>query len=108
MSVSNEFLDYVLDQFREWGEISVRKMFGGAGLYREGKMFGLVADDTVYLKVDETNRAQYEAAGSRPFKPWEYKPMVMSFWELPPDVFECPPELAQWADASLSIQRRAQ
>ncbi|WP_372805949.1 TfoX/Sxy family protein [Pontiella sp.] len=104
MSVSNEFLEYVLDQFSSWGDVSVRKMFGGAGLYRQGKMFGLVANDVVYLKVDATNRAKYEAAGSAPFKPWEDKPMTMSFWELPADVFEQPEELIAWAEESLAIQ----
>ncbi|MDF7824716.1 TfoX/Sxy family protein [Pontiellaceae bacterium B12227] len=104
MPVSNEFLEYVLDQFSIWGEVSVRKMFGGAGLYREGKMFGLVADDVVYLKVDETNQAKYETAGSAPFKPWDDKPMVMSYWELPADVFEQPDELILWAQESLAIQ----
>ena len=51
MAVSNDFLEYVLDQFSAWGEVTVRKMFGGAGLYRDGKMFGLVADNVAYLKV---------------------------------------------------------
>ena len=102
MSVSNEFIEYVLDQFRDWGGVSARKMFGGAGLYRDGKMFGLIADDVVYLKVDETNREQYEAAGCVPFKPWDDKPMVMSFWELPADVFETPGELIEWAQESLA------
>lgn len=105
MSVSDEFMEYVCDQFRAWGDVSVRKMFGGAGLYCEGEMFGLVADDVVYLKVDETNRGKYEAAGSRPFKPWRDKPTVMSFWELPPDVFEDPGALAEWAEESLAIQQ---
>ena len=30
-------------------------MFGGGGVYHDGVMFGLVASDTLYLKVDETN-----------------------------------------------------
>ena len=56
MSISDEFVDYVIDQLSDWGEVSARKMFGGAGLYREGAMFGLIADDVAYLKVDDTNR----------------------------------------------------
>lgn len=56
MAVSNDYLEYIVDQLLAWGEVTVRKMFGGAGLYRDGKMFGLVADDVVYLKVDDSNR----------------------------------------------------
>jgi len=44
MAVSDEFVDYIIDQFVAWGEVSARKMFGGAGLYCDGAMFGLMAD----------------------------------------------------------------
>ena len=106
MSVSNEFLEYVLDLFSSWGAVSARKMFGGAGLYRDGKMFGLVADDVVYLKVDDTNRKKYEAVDSEPFQPFKDKPMTMSYYELPAEVFERPEELFSWAAESLEIQMK--
>jgi len=106
MSVSNEFLEYIRDQLREWGDVSVRRMFGGAGLYRDGKMFGLVADDVVYLKVDKTNREKYEAAGSGPLKPFDDHKTVLSFYEVPPDIFESPVEFMEWVDESLTIQKK--
>jgi len=106
MPVSDEYLDYVLDLFSGWGGVSVRKMFGGAGLYRDGKMFGLVADDEAYLKVDDTNRAQFEMAGSGPFKPYPDKPETMSYYNIPPDVLETPDELVEWAKQSLAIQKK--
>lgn len=53
MAVSDDFLNYVLDQLSRWGHVTVRRMFGGAGLYRDGKMFGLIADDIAYLKADD-------------------------------------------------------
>ncbi len=49
MAVSDEFVDYVIDQLAGWGEVSARKMFGGAGLYCDGAMFGLIADDVQYV-----------------------------------------------------------
>ncbi len=106
MAVSNDFLEYVRDQLREWGEVSVRKMFGGAGLYRDGKMFGLVADDVVYLKVDDTNLGNYEAAGSGPLRPFDDQKTMLSFYEVPADIFESPVELVEWADESLAIQKK--
>jgi len=66
--VSDDYLDYVLDLYSTWGGVSVRKMFGGAGLYREGRMFALIADDTVYLKVDDSNRPVYEERGCLPLQ----------------------------------------
>ena len=106
MTVSNDFLEYVLDQFLAWGEVSARRMFGGAGLFRDGKMFGLVADDVVYLKVDETNRDKFVAAGSAPFKPFRDRPTMMSFFEAPPEIFENREELMEWAEESLAIQKK--
>jgi len=106
MAVSDEFLTYVLEQFAEWGEVTARKMFGGAGLYRDGVMFGLIADDVVYLKVDDTNREDFIRAGSSPFKPYPGKSTMMPYYEIPPDVLESPTLLAQWAERSRSIQRK--
>ena len=106
MAVSDEYLTYVLDQLGAWGKVQARKMFGGVGLYRDSKMFGLIADDVAYLKVDDSNREAFEDAGSSPFKPFPDKPTTMSYFAIPPDVLECPEELAQWAERSLAIQMK--
>lgn len=106
MPVSDEYLAYILDQLSAWGDVSARKMFGGAGLYRDGKMFGLIADDAGYLKVADANRAQFEQAGCEPFKPYEDKPTTMSYYEIPPDVLEDPSRLIEWAQQSLAIQKK--
>ncbi len=106
MAVSDNFLEYILDLFSAWGKVSARRMFGGAGLYRDGKMFGLVADDVAYLKVDETNKEIFLAAGSSPFKPYPDKPATMSYFEIPPDILENPEKLLEWAKESLAIQKK--
>jgi len=104
MGVSDEFVEYVIDQFRVWCEVQVRKMFGGAGLYRDGVMFGLIADDVAYLKVDDSNREEYVQAGSSPFQPFPDKKMTMtSYYEIPPGVLENPDELGRWAQRSLAV-----
>ena len=93
MSVSDEFVEYVLDQRSRWGGVTSRKMFG------------LIADDVAYLKVDDSNRKDFVEAGSSPFKPYPDKSMTMSYFEVPPDVLDDPEELVQWADRSLAIQK---
>ena len=105
MSVSEEFIEYVLDQFSRWRHVTARKMFGGAGLYRDGRMFGLIADDVAYLKVDDSNRKEFVEAGSSPFKPYPDKPTTMSYFEVPPDILDDPEELVEWAERSLAIQK---
>ena len=108
MAVSDEFADFVVDQLSGWGEVSVRRMFGGAGLYCEGVMFGLVADDVAYLKVDDSNRKDFVKAGSSPFNPYpdKVKTTVMSYYEIPADVLEDRDELARWAQCSLAVARK--
>ena len=106
MAVSNDFIEFVLDQFSEWDGVTARRMFGGAGLYRDGKMFGLVADDVAYLKVDETNKDKFLATGSSPFKPYPNKSTTMPYFEIPANILENPEELIEWAEESLSIQKK--
>jgi DNA transformation protein len=104
MAVSDDFMNFVLDQLSSWGDVCARRMFGGAGLYCEGKMFGLIADDVVYLKVDDSNRKDFIKAGSSPFNPYPDKSTVMSYYEIPPEVLENSEELSHWAQRSLDIQ----
>ena len=106
MAVSDEFLDYVVEQLAQLGAVAVRKMFGGAGLYCDGKMFGLVADDVPYLKVDDSNRDDFVKAGAGPFIPFPDKTTAMPYYEIPADVLEDPATLAQWALRSLAVARK--
>jgi len=108
MAASDEFVDYVVEQLSRWGEVSVRRMFGGAGLYREGTMFAVVADDVAYLKVDDSNRDDFVRAGSAPFEPYpdKIKTTIRTYFEIPPDVLEDPVELAQWAQRSWVVARK--
>lgn len=106
MAVSNDFIEYILGQLSSWGEVTVRKMFGGAGLYLDGDIFGIVANDVAYLKVDETNRGKFLLAGSAPLKPFPNRPTVLSYFEIPPEILENPDELIEWAEESLFIQKK--
>ena len=108
MAISDEFINYVIGQLDNWAEVSVRKMFGGAGLYCDGIMFGLIADDVAYLKVDDSNREDFITAGSSVFNPYpdKAKTYVMSYYEIPVDVLENPDQLAIWAQRSLAIGQK--
>ena len=107
MSVNNEFVRYALDQLRGLGVVISRKMFGGAGLYLDGTIFALIAYDTLYFKVDETNRSDFEQAGMEPFKPFDDTSYVMSYYEVPIDVLEDSDDLVEWARKALAAARRA-
>jgi DNA transformation protein and related proteins len=98
MTASREFCDYLVDLLRPFGAVAIRRMFGGAGLYREGVMFGLIAYDTLYLKVDEQTRPAFEQAGMGPFT-YEGKsePVTMSYFQAPPEAMEDADLLTGWA-----------
>jgi len=85
-------------------------MFGGAGLYSEGLFFGLIdSDDRFYPKVDDSNRADFEARGSTPFASPTPRPMskAMPYMTVPEDVLEDPDELAIWARKAIAVAARA-
>jgi DNA transformation protein len=102
MAVSEEFLHYVIEQFRELGAVTTRKMFGGSGVYFDGKFFALLDNDELYLKVDDTNRPQFERAGAHAFEPWPGH-VMSGYWSVPADVLEDPAALAEWARGSVAI-----
>src|SRR5690242_6172658 len=69
LAVSDGFRDFVLEQLRGLRGVTVRRMFGGAGLYKDGLIFAILDDDQVFFKVDDESRPQYQKAGSRGFQP---------------------------------------
>jgi DNA transformation protein len=105
MAVSDSYLTYVLEQLEALAPVQARRMFGGIGLYAEESFFGLIDDDVLYLKVDDSNRADYAARGSRPFRPLakDRDAVSMSYFEIPSDVLEDSAQLAAWARKSLRI-----
>ncbi len=101
LRVTPEFRDFVLDQLARVPQLRSRRMFGGIGLYSGELFFGIVAADELFFKVDDGNRAAYEAAGSEPFRPVLDRPVSMSYWRVPLEVLEDPAELQLWARAAV-------
>ena len=101
--VSDEFRAFVLEQLADVDSVLARSMFGGVGLYSAGVFFGILAANTLYLKVDDSNRAQYEAEGMSAFKPYTDKPMTMSYYQVPARVVEAADELTKWVRASVRV-----
>lgn len=104
----NEYVEYLEEVFESFGQVNARKMFGGYGIYRDGVMFGLVADDTLYLKADALNSGDFHREGLRQF---EYekagKRIRMSYYEAPERIMEDRDQAAQWARRSFEAALRA-
>jgi DNA transformation protein len=87
--------------------VRARAMFGGWGIYHDGKMFALVAAGVGYLKADDQNRPQFEAAGLGAFTyAARGKTMVMAYREMPPGLLADPLAHREWLDGALEAAQR--
>lgn len=94
----SDFTAYLHEVFSAFGPIQTRRMFGGQGVWHQGVMIGLVAYDTLYLKVDEETREQFEARGLGPFLySRKGKSVALSYHQAPEEMMESPAEAVAWA-----------
>lgn len=56
MASGPEFVQYVADQLSGAGEITYRKMFGEYGMYLDGKIFALICEDQLFVKITEAGK----------------------------------------------------
>jgi len=104
MAVSSTFRAFVLDQLgRAVPRIRARSMFGGVGIYSGELFFALLADDTLYFKVDDSNRADFEGQGMGPFQPYGEGGEVMQYYQVPADLLEDPDALRPWAEKAIAV-----
>jgi len=96
------------DLFAPFAAVSVKRMFGGHGVYLDGLCFAIEADGEVYVKADEESRAAFAAAGSSPFVyVARGRPMTMAYWRLLANAYDDAEELKRWAALGLDAARRA-
>jgi DNA transformation protein len=99
-----EALKALLEPF---GSVTVKRMFGGSGIYAEGLCFAIEADGEVFLKTDALSR-DFSAADSAPFTyVAKGKSRPTSYWSLPTAAHEDDDELRRWARMGLDAARRA-
>ena len=102
------FKEKIVQQLNQVAPVTARAMFGGYGLYVEGVMFGLIAYETLYFKVDDKTRADYLGAEMGPFIYERHgKPIQMSYYQLPETVFEDPIELLTWIEKAQAVAQRS-
>jgi DNA transformation protein and related proteins len=99
---------HIAEMFAGFGPVSVRRMFGGAGVFADGLMIGLVSDGVIFLKADETDIPRFEHEGMRAFSYRRKDRMqtINSFWRMPERLYDEPDELAEWAARAMAGARR--
>lgn len=104
MAASAAILDFARELFAGLGGVTTRRMFGGAGVYCDDVMFGLIDDEVIYVKVDAELKAELAAAGSvmwvytRADGKWEDS----AYWSLPETAMDDPEEACAWGRKSVA------
>jgi DNA transformation protein and related proteins len=108
MAVSRGFQDFILDLLGPLDPVALR-MFSGVGLFHGGAMFGLLARDAMYLRVDDTTRERFEGVGSQPFSYMrgEREVSLPAYYVVPEDLLGRQDELLQWTRDAIATARRA-
>jgi DNA transformation protein len=104
----SDFVDNLEEVLASFGPIRTKRMFGGYGVYHDDLMFGLVADDVLYLKADENSSDAFRQCGLPQF---EYekagKKTKMSYYMAPEEIFDDPLQAKKWAVRAFEAALRA-
>jgi DNA transformation protein len=109
MAVSVTFMEQARELFAPFGDVRIRKMFGGAGLYCDDLFFAIMDDGAIWFKVDDASRAEFERNGLKAFS-FEMKDgstTTMSYYNAPEEIFDDEDELRYWTTLALDAARRA-
>ncbi len=109
MAVDSGLIEHLRELLEPLDGITIKRMFGGCGIFRHSLMFALIADDTFYFKVDEQNRPAFEA---RDLKPWTYqnkdgKLMTMPYYQAPEETLDNSDDMCEWAESAYAVALRA-
>lgn len=109
MAASAEFIEFLKEQMAGFGPVTHKRMFGGAGLYRDGLIFALVVDEALYLKTDAENRNQFETEKLAPFvyATKNGDKAVMSYWRAPERCLDDRDDMAEWCRIAWGATLRA-
>lgn len=108
MTVRDEDIAWFRELLEPLGRITVRRMFGGAGLYADGLIVGLEIEGTLYLKTDASSRDLFANAGGRPFVyDGKDKPVTTSYWGPPDEAMDSPEAMRPWARLALEAALRS-
>jgi DNA transformation protein len=108
MPVSAHYIEFIHDLLADFEPLRIKRMFGGAGVYSGDLFFAILAEDTLYLKVDDGNRREYEALGIQPFSyvRKDGRMATMSYYPVPAEILDNPDALAPWVRQAMDAAQR--
>ena len=109
VSVDSALIEHLMDVLRPLGGVAARRMFGGAGLFRDGVMFALISDEVLYLKADATTVPAFEAENLGPFTYGTKKGyrVLTSYWLAPERLLDDDEEMRDWCRRAADVAGQA-
>ncbi len=108
MGEKSGFIPCLLEMLEDFGDVTAKAMFGGYGLYRNGRIFAIVVDDTLYIKADNKTRKLFEKKGLTRFSYLKKgKECFMSYYTIPEETSEDKEALLYWAERGYEAALRA-
>lgn len=100
--------DLIRDMFDSLGEVTIKRMFGGKGIYHQGKILALEVSGEILLKADADSAPAFAEAGANQ---WVYdgknKVVAMPYWSIPEEALDDPDDLAKWIGLAWEAALRA-
>ena len=102
--------DHLADLLAPLGGVTIRRMFGGRGVFKEGLMFALLSSrDVLYFKADPETAPAFEEEGCEQWTPeMKGRAMAMPYWRAPERLLDEPDEFAEWARRAFAVAKRTQ
>jgi DNA transformation protein len=104
----SDFAGHVADTLAPFGALTCKRMFGGFGVYHDGLMFALIADDVLYFRADAQSTVQFEARGLPRFEYYRGgRPVRLCYFAAPDEIFDDPDAAVQWAQLAWAAAQRS-
>lgn len=101
--------DDIREMFEGLGSVTIRRMFGGKGIYHAGLIVAIDLRDEILLKADATSAPLFAEAGARQ---WTYegqagRPVLMPYWSIPDKALDDSETLAHWVRLAFEAALRS-
>jgi DNA transformation protein len=105
---SASFLSDAIFLFSPLGDVTVRQMFGGHGVYLNEMHFSILAWNEIYLKADAINEQVFIQNRCRRFSYMRKTQLShLNYYAAPDEVFEDRAALVRWSRLALDAALRA-
>jgi DNA transformation protein and related proteins len=99
--ISNSFNLYIADLLEKYGDIKIKSMFGGFGVFMDGKIIAIIADEELYFKSAKDNFIFRKEFGAEQFTyQAKGKTVKMNYFKAPSEIFDDPDILQRWVNIS--------